>query len=325
MRRLRASVALLPAIIASLPANKVRMPAKITCRHAIYAILRAKFLRKRKICPKPTIPKTRAKPPAPKEEKKHYAIFTIKSIVWGVDDIRENVCVNDEDLTEFEGKHYCLFHLPTKDKDIAKFEEKFRERLKVVEDKIAEIEKLPEEEQAKAKSRISYDFRYVWFPSNVNFTKYKFSAAADFSSATFTAAADFNSATFTAAANFSSATFTAAADFSSATFTAAADFSSATFTADANFSSATFKASAYFSLATFTADANFSSATFTAAAYFSSATFTADAYFSSATFTAAADFSSAKFEETSQIFFNQTSFQGVADFHQVSSQRLFVF
>ena len=77
------------------------------------------------------------------------------------------MCVNDEELTEFEGKHYCLFHLPTKDKDIEKFKEKFNERLKAVENEIAEIEKLPEEEQADAKSEISYNFRYVWFPSEV--------------------------------------------------------------------------------------------------------------------------------------------------------------
>ena len=166
-------------------------------------------------------PETRAKSSASKEKTKHLCHIHDKVGSWEVDDIRENVCVNDEKLKEFEGKHYCLFHLPSKDKDIAKFEEKFRARLKAVEDKIAEIEKLPEDEQAEAKSGISYDFRYVWFPSELNFINYKFTADADFSSATFTADAYFSAATFTADAYFSSATFTADAYFRSATFTAA--------------------------------------------------------------------------------------------------------
>ena len=138
-------------------------------------------------------PETRAKSSAPKEKPEplchiHDQVFNLV-----VDYIREYVCVNDEELTEFEGKHYCLFHLPTKDKDIEKFKEKFNERLKAVEDKIAEIEKLPEEEQEKAKANISYDFRYVWFPSVVILAKKQFKVAANFSYATFTAEAYFSS------------------------------------------------------------------------------------------------------------------------------------
>ncbi len=93
---------------------------------------------------------------------------------WDGDDIRANVCVNDETLTKtLNGKHYCLFHWPTKEKDIAKFEQIFQARLNAVEDKIAEIEKLPEDKQAEAKSELRYDFRYVWFPSTVDFINHK--------------------------------------------------------------------------------------------------------------------------------------------------------
>jgi hypothetical protein len=160
---------------------------------------------------------------------------------WEVDYFRENICVNDEPLTEFEGKHYCLFHLPTKDKDIFKFMQIFTDRLEAVKQKVGEIKKLPEDKQAEAKRGFSYDFRYVWFPSEADFNKHKFIADARFRSATFSAGASFNSATFSGFADFSFATFSATANFYSATFKAFANFSSATFKAFASFSFANFE------------------------------------------------------------------------------------
>src|SRR5215203_2312855 len=68
-----------------------------------------------------------------------------------VDEIRKKVCVNDEPLGEFEGKYYCLFHLPIKEKNNnGKFEEIFRERLIAIETKIADAEELPEAEREAA-------------------------------------------------------------------------------------------------------------------------------------------------------------------------------
>ncbi len=217
--------------------------------------------------------------------------------VWEVDDIRANVCCNDEPPTEHtDGKHYCLFHLPTKEK-AEKFAVKFKERLEKIEKELKRVENLPEEEREAERWKIRYDFRYVWFPSWVSFSRYKFSAVAYFSSATFSADAYFSEATFSAVADFSSATFSAVADFSSATFSAIAYFSSATFSADAYFSSATFSAVAYFS-----------SATFSAVAYFSETTFSAVAYFSEATFSAFADFTRTKFSKTNSTSFQQAKF-----------------
>ena len=115
---------------------------------------------------------------------------------YEVDRIRERVCVNDLPLKEFKGKHYCLFHLPTKDKDVQKFEETFKARLKAVEDKIEEIEKLSEGMQIAAKNKLRYDFRYVWFPSLVDLRDYRFRALTSFSSATFSAKVDFYKALF---------------------------------------------------------------------------------------------------------------------------------
>ncbi len=169
--------------------------------------------------------------------------------VWEVKNIRANVCVNNEDVKEYKGKHYCLFHLPTKDKDIQEFEKSFRDRLEEVEQNLAEIEKLPEEEQEKEKAKLRYDFRYIWFPSFLNLSDYKFEVVANFRSATFSAFANFRSVIFSAFAFFNSVTFSASADFSSATFSAFANFSSATFSTSAYFNSTTFSYSAYFNSA----------------------------------------------------------------------------
>jgi hypothetical protein len=259
-----------------------------------------------------------------------------------VDDIRANVCVNDETLTNtLNGKYYCLFHWPTEDKDVVKFEQIFRARLDAVEKRITQIEKLSKEEQQETKRKLSYDFRYVWFPSDVELFDYRFAVAANFSWATFSATAYFSSATFSAPAYFSSATFSADAYFRSTTFSADAHFNSVTFSASVYFTSATFSAVASFGLAafsayarfewttfladvdfwsatfavrsnfiaaTFSADAFFTSSTFSDTAHFNEATFSAVAYFGSATFSAAAYFNKTKFGKTGTTNFSEANF-----------------
>ena len=92
------------------------------------------------------------------------------------------------------------------------------DRIKSVEKQIAAIRELSKEEQAEAKREISYNFRCVWFPSDVYFGEYNFMARANFVSATFSARAFFNSATFSADARFDSAKFSGETSFSHATF-----------------------------------------------------------------------------------------------------------
>ncbi|HSK70893.1 MAG TPA: pentapeptide repeat-containing protein [Pyrinomonadaceae bacterium] len=234
--------------------------------------------------------KTAVKPRADKVEKKRLCRVHDKVRDWEVDGIRRNVCVNDEELIPHEhGEYYCLFHLPTTEKDEEKFEKEFRERLKVIEEKITGIENLDDDAKEPAKQEIIYDFRYVFFPSYLDLGDYKFSADAYFSSATFSTDAYFSSATFSAYAGFNSATFSAYAGFPSATFSADTDFSGATFSAMTNFNSATFSA----------------------LADFSSTTFSAYSYFRGATFSANADFKWAKFNITSQTFFLGTEFHSI--------------
>jgi hypothetical protein len=220
-----------------------------------------------------------------------------------------SACAGEPFYKEYEGKRYCVLHFPGKEKS-ADFEKALQRKL---ENK-------------------DFTFHGVWFPDELLFSEFGFSAAADFRSATFSAAVDFRSATFSAVADFRSATFSAAADFSRATFSAAAGFTSATFSAAADFSRATFSAAAGFSHATFSAAAgfrsatfaaaNFSVATFSAAADFSRATFSAAASFGFATFSAAADFSFATFAKACFISatfsaaagFSDATFSAEADF-----------
>ena len=185
-------------------------------------------------------------PPEPKSENPQCHVHD-KVGFWEAENIRQNVCVNDLPLNEHtDGKPYCLFHLPTQDKDIDKFEESFRARLDTVEQKLAAIEELPGEEREESESELSYDFRYVWFPAQVTLVNYKFQVEAKFSSATFSSHADFFSARFSSDTYFSSATFSSSTDFSSATFSSETDFSSVTFASSTNFSRATFSSIAYF-------------------------------------------------------------------------------
>ncbi len=246
----------------------------------------------------------------------------------GSEELREKVCINDEPLTKHtDGNYYCLFHKPTKEKDIVKFEAKVQTRLKAVDNEFAIIEKLlPKKEQEKAKIKLSYDFQYVWFPSDVNFGENKFGVKANFSCATFSAKAyliettfssdvDFHWAEFSADVNFSFATFSAKANFFETKFSARSDFSAATFLAWSDFSAATFSASASFTGTTFSASAYFSGTIFTAGVYFNETTFSASTNFDETIFSDVAFFSEAIFEDKSQIFFRQTKFSGALNFY----------
>ncbi len=234
--------------------------------------------------------------------------------------IREKVCVKEEyfSLTKHsDGKYYCLFHLPTKEKNITKFEEIFELRLQNVHEQIAEIEKLQIiEQQNQAKGKLSHDYRYVWFPSWFNFfSERTIEVEVDFSNATFMAKTDFWSTTFLGMANFNSTIFSAQTNFNSATFNSDANFNSATFTSDASFISTKFTSKANFLSSRFLGIAYFSWVIFKADAFFKLATFTLDGYFTLATFESDADFTSTNFEEESQIFFNETNINGVANFN----------
>ncbi len=82
-------------------------------------------------------------------------------------------CEGQAFYKEHEGKQYCVLHYPGKEKS-ADFDEALKSKL---ENK-------------------DFNFCGVWFPDNVDFRKFEFSASAYFRSATFSASAYFRSATF---------------------------------------------------------------------------------------------------------------------------------
>lgn len=236
--------------------------------------------------------------------------------IWEFEAIRENVCVKESDypLQNTDGKYYCLFHLPTEEKDIDRFEEIFQTRLNSIKEKFAVVEELPEQEREKAKSALSYNFDYVWFPSGIYLREYNFLAVANFSSAIFSNGADFSSATFLSDAYFGSATFSAGTSFRSATFSSDVYFNSTTFSSYVNFNLVTFSSYVDFNLVTFSSYVDFNQTKFSKNVYFKWAIFLFEADFSSATFSAGAYFTSTKFGKESVVNFNEANFEKDAFF-----------
>jgi hypothetical protein len=222
------------------------------------------------------------------------------AFICDCDDWVRSACAGEPFYKEHEGKRYCVLHFPGKEKS-ADFKAALQKKL----------------------ANKDFDFRGVWFPDEVSFAEFDFTADADFSSATFSAWAIFSPATFSAEANFSRATFSGEVYFGDATFSARANFShatfsaasfgSATFNAEADFGSATFSAEALFNSATFSKVANFSYATFTAAALFSCVTFSSVTSFDHATFSAKASFNFAT-SFSAPAFFSYATFSAEADF-----------
>lgn len=232
--------------------------------------------------------------------------------------IREKVCVNENDdclPNHTDGKYYCLFHLPTKEKDIPKFEEIYQTRLRTLWKQVDEIKKLPIQQQNQAKSKLAYDFPYVWFPSWVNLSELKFEVDANFYHATFSSQTDFWTATFERTANFNSATFYFEAKFNSnTTFKSKTDFGGASFKDKANFSTAIFENGVGFNTAIFSKDLDFTSIVSKEEVYFIKTTFEEGIYFTSATFEKEVFFREATFTETSNALFRNTNIKNGISF-----------
>src|SRR5216684_2397704 len=120
-------------------------------------------------------------------------------------------CECESFYAEHEGKRYCVLHFPGKEKS-ADFQRAFQRKL----------------------DNKDFNLCGVWFPDELSFSEFEFSAAADFDYAIFSADADFSYAAFGADANFTCAAFSADADFKFANFSADANFGAA-FGADAHF------------------------------------------------------------------------------------------
>ncbi len=241
-------------------------------------------------------------------EKKPLCHVHDKVEEWEVSQIRTSVCLNEEPLIEFEGRHYCLFHLPTYYKDFLKFDECLDGRFEEIELKVAEAEKQPNSK--KLKNNLYYDFRYVWFATELDLENHTFLTHVDFSSAKFCGGANFRSVIFSTDAFFSAATFESDVDFSSVSFFGLANFSETTFCADAYFVSSTFSDETDFTEARFLTGAFFPSATFLSDTYFGMATFLGEASFTSVTFSSEINFKNSQFGKFGSADFGMSTFAG---------------
>lgn len=189
-----------------------------------------------------------------------------------IDVIRENVCVSnlESPLILLDGKHYCLFHLPTKDKDTKKFDQIFHKRIDKLEREtkklISDSSELPQNQNAN--NEIQHDFRYVWFPKYVTFPikivtnlekpeeeshiiTPSFQVKVNFRSTTFADTADFQNNTFHKDADFSHANFLGYVQFSNAEFEGESKFYKSVFFDYSGFHSTLFKNKADFDSAIF--------------------------------------------------------------------------
>lgn len=223
-----------------------------------------------------------------------------------------SACNGEPFYKEHENKRYCVLHLPSKEKS-TDFEKALQRKL----------------------NRKDFNFAGVWFPNEVMFHQFHFSADTNFSCASFSAEADFSSVIFYEKANFQSAIFYANVEFDSSIFRSDAIFASAKFMAAASYRFTVFEGPVFFTYARFGANADFAKSTFgeTANAYFNcvtfrragfgSATFNGTAHFTSSTFKAPAHFRSTIFGAAA--YFSDATFCAEADFEDATFKALALF
>ena len=185
---------------------------------------------------------------------------------------------------------YCIFHDPSKEKNINLFKKKLARKLKGE----------------------NYNFRGYYFPESMDFTDHIFAKDVDFEEAIFSNSVNFSNCTFSNRVNFAGTTFFDRANFLNTTFSGGAYFAGATFFGGGNFVGSTFSGGAYFAGATFFGGAYFSGTTFSGGAHFARVSFSGGAYFSGATFYNRAGFAKAAFSEEAE--FMGATFAGDAHF-----------
>lgn len=218
-----------------------------------------------------------------------------------IDVIRENVCVPNSEyqLTLFDGQYYCLFHLPTKDKDVKMFDQIFHKRIEHINKEISRLETQNVEQtlDKNLSNELQHDFRYVWFPVYVNFP------------IIITDSENQESET-----QMETQSFRGKVNFRNSTFSNTADFQNCTFHKDADFSYVNFSEYVQFANAEFCGESEFYNSIFSGYSGFSSTIFKNKARFFSAVF-----------GEESQISFNETVFTSGLDLNSVKVEGYLVF
>ena len=150
-----------------------------------------------------------------------------------------SACEGEPVYHELDGKQYCVLHYPA-DKDNAVFQAAVDRKL----------------------SNREYNFRGVWFPAEIRFSKAEFGTNVDFVDAVFNGTVGFRKANFAKPAYFNRATFNGEVNFSQVRFREGVNFSDATFHRQVSFYYAHFNAEVDFTGTAFGDLANFYGATF---------------------------------------------------------------
>lgn len=226
----------------------------------------------------------------------HVKAHDENSFPYERDTIRKNIC-NGLQLIEYkDGNRYCIFHLPTKEKNHDEFTSLCFAKIESLDRNLIQIENnFHESQKAKAKSRLILDFRFVWFPKDIYFLDKIFKIKVDFSNAYFSSDVAFNKSIFHADTRFIETQFKESASFSGSKFLFSTNFLLASFyygefisttfseNLETNFSLSTFEHSAAFDWTTF-GDVDFSSSIFGSGSSFKSAIFHKTAKFNEAHF-----------------------------------------
>lgn len=173
--------------------------------------------------------------------------------------VRQNVCRDLPADIEVGGRHFCLLHAPTKDKNAEEFMQVFRSRID------AHLN----------------DFRGAWFPGLTGLNGYIFKTIADFSFCVFAGKLYFWLVKFVEDVNFWAAIFESDVDFSESRFYKHADFRFGRFYSSADFSLTHFHGKSDFFGSFFNSNVLFTGAAFAKGA---------DARFEHLTFNSGADF-----------------------------------
>lgn len=242
-----------------------------------------------------------------------------------------------------EGKDYCIFHLPVKEKELEKFWKHLANFLWIcLPIDTAEMSRIEREHFWIVDERNSnlkeyyrdkvdiYDSKLIGFifPSmddKYNFRKFKF-LKMNFLAAQFSGKADFRLSTFRKSAYFSRVKFEGQADFTETVFNDETYFVRAEFVKDTFFNEVRFNKEVLFSQAQFTGhgefrgarfmqNANFIRVNFYASAFFGGVVFSSVSIFSGAKFSIEADFGACRFSGFAD--FNDAQFDGSVGFHSV--------
>ncbi len=196
-------------------------------------------------------------------------------------------------LTYFNGKHFCILHLPADYKgDLGQFYE-------VVQAKLNNGET---------------DFQYIDVPDSKTFFSKHYLNDLNFAHARFRGEADFRSTKFKKGVSFRNAIFESAVYFDLCEFQAACDFEGVVFRGKAGFSSTHFSKGGSFDRSRFEDDCVFSRSTFSNHASFEHVVFLTRSDFASAEFLDTSSFDSGEFKEGAN--FTLTTFSKQATFFQ---------